>query len=87
MDQGNKNDPVNEALRLLIDASHTQKMDFMPFVGLLYDQFLEGEGDHLKKVREIAASVNKGAHEKPWIYVATAVLSGFIAGLFFRRRE
>lgn len=80
-------DRIDEALRLLIQASREQKMDFSQFIGLLYEQFLDEEGGHLQKVQEIASRVNKSAHEKPWIYVATAVLGGFIAGLFWRRRE
>lgn len=74
---------IKDALQLLLRASQEQEMEFVQFLGTLYDRFTEDQNGN--KLKDFASSVNKNAHEKPWFYVAAAALSGFVIGFFCRR--
>lgn len=77
---------VTEALRLLVRAAREKKADFVEFVSELYDNFMDDHKE-VHKIKKIMCSVNKSAHDKPWLYAGVLTLGGFLLGVFWRRRE
>lgn len=83
----NENSKLDQILALLIEASGEKKVDLKHYVADLYKNLKSAEEAATSKVKEAAHSVDKSAHDKPWIYVAAAALGGFIIGLFCNRRS
>ena len=79
------NDKVDQALRLLMQASGDKPMSLSECLGEICSNIQKAEHLAHDKIRESADRLNKNMHQKPWIYIATAALSGLIIGIFWRR--
>lgn len=79
---------IKDVVQLLIQASKEQEAEFAQLIGLLRGKLKEkGFEDGLDKIKEVAQSVNKNAHEKPWIFIAAAAFTGLVVGLICHKRQ
>jgi ElaB/YqjD/DUF883 family membrane-anchored ribosome-binding protein len=83
----NEDNKLDQVLQLLLDASHDKKDDLKHYVTRLYERAKNAEEIAANKVKETAVTIDKSAHEKPWIYVGAAALGGFVVGLLCHRRS
>jgi ElaB/YqjD/DUF883 family membrane-anchored ribosome-binding protein len=79
------NEKVDQALVLLMQASRERQMGLGECIVELGKNFCTAEALAEDKIKESVSSINNHVHKRPWIYIATAALGGFVIGLFCRR--
>lgn len=79
------NEKVDQALQLLMQASSDKQMSLHQCINEICSNIQKAEHLAQNKIKDSAAGLNRHMHEKPWIFIACAALSGLVIGFFWRR--